>query len=337
MRFRELEGVTTMNKIMNNCRLVLAIGAMLGFCTIVDAQRRDQDDNNQQGFNQGFGRGNRNFNAGGGRGRRFFNPNTLGIQAAEGDYSIVATKSIFLRDRRDRNVQEGPVYVHPRDLPPEQLLVVTGVVFEEGGFHAFVEHLLQGGITQLKVGDKVREGDREVGEVTEIRMDGFKFRKNGSNEEVFVGVSYNLLGTRVDSIQGERLRLQSLTGGGGGGGNSGFGQRQFGGGGNLNDRGSASGRQIMPIAPAPLDSNTSLSIEERMRMRRLQEGQPGAQQVIVAQPQQAAPQQNDDDDDDAPAAVVPPAQAAPVDVDSLTNLTLEERMRLRRLQESGGQ
>jgi hypothetical protein len=243
----------------------------------------------------------------------------------------------------------GPVRIDPSTLPPEELLVATGIVFEEGGFHAYIEHLLQQGLVQLKVGDTIREGNREVGEVTEIRMDVFTYRKSGGTEEVSVGVSYNLKGTRVDSIQGERLRLQTLTGGGGGG--SGFGERQFGGGirpsgdtpaitggrGGFTGGGLGFGNRgntsTPAIAPPPLDpSSAGLTMEERLKLRRAQEAAGTLPQVPVAA--EAPPAE----EPAAPAAAAAdePAPAAPgVDVNSLTNLTPEERMMLRRRQELG--
>jgi hypothetical protein len=89
-------------------------------------------------------------------------PTSAPTKPSYGDYSVVSEKNIFLRDRtrgsasRTTNPSPGSTTRHERAV--EETLVLTGVVYEDGGFRAYVEDRNNDKILRLAQGDIVGKG-----------------------------------------------------------------------------------------------------------------------------------------------------------------------------------
>lgn len=281
--------------------------ALIGSTNVASAQRGarnfQQDQNQNGGYNNNGRNGRFNQNGGGfnnqqqgfGQRQRRFGQQS---QVADGDYSIISNKSIFLRDRRDA----PPPIVRQAAPPltPQQTFVLTGIVQEDGVYHAYLENIAVSSINQVKVGDSIAEG--KVDEISSL--DGIVFL-NKDGQKIHVDKGSDLTGKAVASVSDLRVQQQlgySI-------------ERQFGRGNQQQQQ----QQQAPTVAPPPLDPSTqNLSIEERMRLRRAQEGQG----IPVAAPQP----------DPVPETAPAPDPAA---TGELSNLTVEERLRARRLQETG--
>lgn len=315
-----------MSKNSSRNRIVALFSAFVvaGACTVASAQQEFNQQNNnnrrqQQEYNQG-NQGNQNYNqdpnqqgfGGGRRGRQQFDQqggggrgngrNRFQQQFAvtnsgefTADYGVVSDKNIFLRDRRVRLPNEDQGIRTPPPPPiPEQLHVVTGIIFDVDTkiYKAQIENTGMHTADKLKIGDKVAEG--EIADIT-LNPDGIKYRKGG--QDTWVPIGSNLMGTQIGNMGDERARGAMMGG-------------QFimrSGGGVV-----VGGQSGAPLPP--LDPNTAgMSMEERLRARRMAESQ-GVTVIVQPSP------------DAVPAAPPPP----PADPNSI-----EERLRLRRLQEQG--
>src|SRR4051812_24493229 len=179
-------------------------------------------------------------------------------------YNVLSERNIFLRERGVRpRSNNGPSsrdsgssqYNRP---PAEAVFVLTGIVLEEGQYRAYVEDTSTGRVHRLAVGDTVARGH-----VLEIEIDAIAYDLNGQGTWVTIGS--DLRGQPFSGFPTALSRYIAAStnpssGGSGSGGGSGFtttGPSASGGGGG--------------VAPPALDPNTAgLSIEERMRLRRLQ-------------------------------------------------------------------
>jgi hypothetical protein len=334
------------NKTQRCIRLAAIAAVMVGFAGIADAQRGgrggfNQGNNGQNDQNQNFGgQGRRTRGSGGGFGGFGSNgnfqrmPNTGNYND---DYAIIVNQNIFLRDRRpprDPNA-DRPAYVAPT---AEQTLVLTGISQEGDQYYAFVEDVAQNRTLKLKAGDAVAHG-----KISEITIDPICYEHD--TDKTWIAAGSNLSGTQVLSMTNARAAaninrfdngntgFQGLGGNntfnGNNGGNNNFGNNNFGnnnqggrGFGTGGGRGGGGGAPQMPVVtPPPLPGDAStMSAEERMRLRRQQEALPSAARVeIPVAPAAPVVEQ-------APAAVFVPNDG----------LTVEERMRRNRLQETGG-
>jgi hypothetical protein len=296
------------------------------------------------GGNNGGGGGNSNFSFG--RNQRGGGRSDRGSRTSSDDpfiqqYGMLSEYNIFLRppDRGPRPERPTPPPQIP--LEPEQTFVLTGVVFEEdlGMYRAYIEDVNRGTVLKLNVGDTVARG-----KVGEILLDAIYYDREGVQTWVDVG-SY-LTGAPVGSISQARVNAafnrSGWVGWGQGQQNPGSGQDGTRGGGTL------------AAPPSSFNLNdpslANLSIEERLRLRRLQESNPNAAGLIPGaipsagqqQPQQEQQQQGDGDDadqmtNDADQQQQPtPAAGGGTVVDPGTaNLSMEEQLRLRRMQEIG--
>jgi hypothetical protein len=176
-------------------------------------------------------------------------------------YAVLSERNIFLKDRR---VRSGPSTSRsgsdrPPAPPPEATYVLTGVVLEEGQYRAYVEDS-NGKINRLAVGDAIARGH-----VAEIDISAMAYESNG--QVALVNVGYDLRGKPWEAPTAESVMSRFGPGSDRGGG----GFRGDRGGGN---GGAATATPATAVAPPPLDPNTAgLSIEERMRLRRMQEMQ----------------------------------------------------------------
>jgi hypothetical protein len=183
-------------------------------------------------------------------------------------YAVLSERNIFLKDRR---IRSGPStsrsnFDRPAAPPPEATYVLTGVVLEEGQYRAYVEDS-NGKINRLGVGDAVARGH-----IADIDISAMAYESNG--QVVWVNVGYDLRGRPWEAPTAASYINRAGPGGGGGGGNpnaGGAGGNGGPGGGNGNGNGNA---PAAAVAPPPLDPNTAgLSMEERLKLRRLQEEQ----------------------------------------------------------------
>jgi hypothetical protein len=280
------------------------------------SRNRDRDSG---GFNSGGG----NFGAGGGFERRGRSGGGGNDQYSE-LYGVISDYNIFMKNRGPTpTFDRGPRNTGP--ATPEQAFILTGVVFEEDEPRAYFESVTQGTIVKLRVGEQIARGI-----VGEIHIDAIYYARG--DEKTWVDVGSYLNGQPAGSVS--QARVNAALGGGG--------RFERGGGGGNFSTGAA------PAVPAPSailnDPNfANLSMEERLRLRRLQEANPGAIQM-QGQPQQPQPQGNgggeDDNDGDGGGdggggAAVQGQPGAGAAGDPNANLSVEERLRLRRMQEVG--
>jgi hypothetical protein len=181
-------------------------------------------------------------------------------------YGVLSEHNIFLRERgkpaRAAYVPSSQSSYSQYTKPvPEATYVLTGIVLEEGQYRAYVEDTSTGRVLRLAVGDTVARGH-----VLEIEIDAIAYDLNGKGTWITVGS--DLRGQPFSGFPTALSRYMAATtnpsrsgtsGGGGPGGNgftAGSSSSSSGGGG---------------VAPPPLDPSTAgLSVEERMRLRRLQ-------------------------------------------------------------------
>jgi hypothetical protein len=95
-------------------------------------------------------------------------PTSAPTRLSYSDYSVVAEKNIFLRDRSrpsstSRSTRDSYSSTQRTQKSIEEQLVLTGVVFEDGEFHAYVEDTSADKILKLASGDSVGHG--RVGQI----------------------------------------------------------------------------------------------------------------------------------------------------------------------------
>lgn len=217
-------------------------------------------------------------------------------------YGVLSDRNIFLKERGRRERGDNSRTRPSGPTIPEQSFVLTGIVFEGGEYYAFVEDVARGSVKKVTVGEPVARGH-----VASIEIDAIVYEGNGAQQWVDIGC--NLTGAPVGSVSAARVNAALLS---------------------TPSAGAAPGA-------APIDPNSSsLSIEERLRLRRLQESQPGLLVAPTTEPsaEGAEPQapQNDEAPQPAEAEGVQTSPAA--SEDPAANLSVEERLRLRRAQET---
>ncbi|MBP7933403.1 MAG: hypothetical protein KA354_02035 [Phycisphaerae bacterium] len=152
-------------------------------------------------------------------------------------YGVISERNIFLRDRSRRAFGRGEPNSRPPSFPPprqaEQMFVLTGVVLEEEEFRAYFENTDSGSILKLRVGDPIARGM-----ISQIEIDAIEYEHAG--QLTWIDVGRNLIGVQVSPTTV---------------------------GGSLTESSSAS----QPSAPLPNPNDPNLSIEEKMKLRRMQE------------------------------------------------------------------
>ena len=101
-------------------------------------------------------------------------------------YAVLADHNIFLRDRSVRSLGNSATS-RPAALP-EESLILTGVVFEDDGFRAYVEEGSR--IQRLGLGDAVGRG-----RVSEIALDEIEYEQG--SQHTWIAVGCNFLGKSV--------------------------------------------------------------------------------------------------------------------------------------------
>ena len=158
--------------------------------------------------------------------------------AFSAQYAVVVENNIFLRDRQSRRTPATASTTQAAP-PPDPLkdFVLVGVVFEEGEFRAYFENLKGGGITRAVVGDALATGS-----LGEVFIDAIGFTTADGLKWIEIG--QNLTGEYALIPDAQRPAV-------------------------------AAGAPGAPAAPGAQTSGTpntsNMSIEERLRQRRLQE------------------------------------------------------------------
>jgi len=164
-------------------------------------------------------------------------------------YTLLERKNIFLKGRRPVVGPGSPGYNNPGDnLPPrrpEELQVLRGISLQEGRRVAFVENTGNNTTSRLTPGSAILSG-----KITEVGGDYITYDEAGRQTRIEIG--HNFAGAVATGYVPA----------GGGGGDSG--------GGSFNVSGSASASSG---AAPPDPNNPNLSVEERMKLKRLQEQQ----------------------------------------------------------------
>jgi hypothetical protein len=332
-------------------------------------QQQDQQGNFQQGGGRrgqrgqqdqfgGGGRGQRNqqqdqFGGGGRGGRNRFSEEQQGWVAPPNadqftqEFGMIPLHNIFMQRRG--------IPPRPTDTPvfpstPEQLTVLTGLVEadSEGQPRAIVDDAKNNRVLHLKVGDSVLSGkitaihigsdandivyQAEGKEPLTIQLGSNFLGQSGGLRGARLGAAAQIAGTDFTGYNAGTFNSVNTFGRGGGfnnnGGfnNGGFGGRGGGGGGG--GRGGFTPAPAVVVPAAPLPGDAGMSVEERMRLRRQTEGMAGAVAPVTQAPAAPAPAP-------APAAAPAPAPIVDPNVAGAAGLTVEEQMRLRRIQQGG--
>jgi hypothetical protein len=166
-------------------------------------------------------------------------------------YNVLSERNIFMRERgRPATRPYTPrTYDSATVRPPlEASFVLTGIVLEEGQYRAYVEDVSSGRVNRLAVGDAIARGH-----VLEIEIDAIAYSAGGQG--TWISIGSDLRGQAFNSFPTAMSRylptapttssVAATTG--------------------------PSGTATGGAPPPPLDPNTAgLSVEERMRLRRLQ-------------------------------------------------------------------
>ncbi|HMB96344.1 MAG TPA: hypothetical protein VKK61_09920, partial [Tepidisphaeraceae bacterium] len=110
-------------------------------------------------------------------------------------YSVLAEHDIFLRDRSHHVSRPTS---RPAFATPEQAFVLTGIVFEDGEFHAYLEDLARSTSMILRVGDAVARG-----QIADIQMDAVEYQ--GPGGATWIEIGNNLSGGEVESVSAARI------------------------------------------------------------------------------------------------------------------------------------
>jgi hypothetical protein len=159
-------------------------------------------------------------------------------------YGVLSDRNIFLRERgrpapSTRRYDNGSRGSSSRPAA-ESTYVLTGIVLEDGQYRAYVEEVSTGRVQRLAVGDAVAKGH-----VLEIDIDAIAYSANGQGTWVPIGC--DLQGKPFNSFPSALSRYMSST------------------------KSPTSGPSTQGTAPLPVDPNApNLSVEERMRLRRMQ-------------------------------------------------------------------
>jgi hypothetical protein len=172
------------------------------------------------------------------------------------DYSVVAEKNIFLRDRsrgvRDASSRPSSSSTTQHVKAIEETLVLTGIVFEDGEFHAYVEDTSADKVLKLAPGDNVGHG-----RVGQIEIDALLYQTN-TKPPLWVEIGSDFTGKEYSAFAANDPYASSSSG-----------SDSF----NLTGSNSSSGKSASQPAINPNDPN--LTVEQRMRLRAQQQRSSG--------------------------------------------------------------
>jgi hypothetical protein len=146
-------------------------------------------------------------------------------------FGVLYERNIFLRDRSVRRSNDDRPPSSQPARPLEESFIVRGIVLEDGQFRAYVEDTARSATTRLTAGDSVARG-----KVTRIDIDGIEYLQG--EKPVWIVAGSDLTGrTSAASSVGLDLTTTPTT-----------------------------GPTTLPFDP----NDPSLTIEQRMRLRRMQ-------------------------------------------------------------------
>lgn len=155
-------------------------------------------------------------------------------------YAVLTEQNIFVKDRRtlrrnDRPSGERPAMTELQRLKetPEAKYVLTGVVFEDGEYRAFVEDTNASKVLRMSVGEPIARG-----KITEIDIDTIAYESSGKTTIINVGTT--LTGIPYSAFTATPGATPAPAG-------------------------------AAPSTPLPDPNNPNLTIEERMKLRRAAE------------------------------------------------------------------
>jgi hypothetical protein len=171
-------------------------------------------------------------------------------------YAILSDRNIFVKERsrivplsdrdRPRSDNSRTRSDTPRLPPPETSYILTGIVLEDGLVHAYVEDMKGGKILRLSVGDAVARGH-----ITDITIDAVQYTASGQQAWVDLGRDFTgAIPSSPSAIYAAAAAAATQAGGT-----------------------STTGPTSAPsVGALPLDpNNPNLSLEERMKIRRMQQ------------------------------------------------------------------
>lgn len=180
-------------------------------------------------------------------------------------YAVVLENNIFLRERRTQRQSSTQSTTQPQAPPkPEKEWVLVGVVFEEGAFRAYFESLTGGGVKRAVVGDQIAEGA-----LSEVYIDAVGYMTGDGVAWISVG----------QDLTGEYIVIPGSAGP------------------------SAAAPSTAPspgAAPPAAPNPATLSIEQRLRQRRMQEaggsrGSPPPSEPVSPPPAPESPEPTEPD------------------------------------------
>jgi hypothetical protein len=199
-------------------------------------------------------------------------------------YSIITERNMFSQNRTPARVRDEtprPV-VRPREPNPESYYILRGVVRENDTFIAFLQDNREGGVLQLREGDKVARGT-----IKALTLDWLKYELEDNATDVAIG--HNLEGeidleerlsqwtTTSYSAPAQRTRETTgrVTTGGRDTGGRDMGGRDMGGRGGDRFGGDriTNYRTTAPVTtPPPLSEDAAAELLQRLMERRRQQG-----------------------------------------------------------------
>ncbi len=100
-------------------------------------------------------------------------------------YSSLEDHNIFLKDRRTRRRDDRGSSTRPAQKTAEELLVVTGIVVEEGVYTAYVEDTDSHAVTKLSPGQKIARGT-----VGSCDIDAVEYIRDGKSNWIQIGQDF---------------------------------------------------------------------------------------------------------------------------------------------------
>jgi hypothetical protein len=108
-------------------------------------------------------------------------------------YGVIVEGNMFLRDRRVASRDTSSTQPSAPPPSPEQILMLTGIVFEEGGFRAYFENLREGTVVRVAPGDAIAKGL-----VAEILIDAVAYYTD--DEPRWIEIGHDLTGKAAAAV-----------------------------------------------------------------------------------------------------------------------------------------
>jgi hypothetical protein len=149
-------------------------------------------------------------------------------------YAVLSEHNIFVRDRlRPASNARTAATTQHSSPPPEESFVLAGVVFEDDGFRAYVEDRNAGRIVRLNPGDSLARG-----RISSIDIDALEYDRNGQLTLVQIGRDFT--GQIVSTMSSASTSAPSPA-------------------------------STAPAGPQINPNDPNLTMEQRLKLRRMQE------------------------------------------------------------------